>query len=356
MKKTMRAALFLVLTLLMVLLGGCGEAEEKMPAVADEAKMKEDIQGFTIFDSCTKACEELWAIDAEAQDWELTSLQLDKRKTDMENGQDIAYCNVTIEGQDIAFSKYMRLLYNFYDVGGWVLDEVYTEDEYNFAVAKMNDDYISIDSFPGCMMADWGSYTLVKHDFSLENQTDCVSYALSLHLPFYEMSGSFTVNYRYSPENGWMYDSVDDSGVEECWNLSGLWKAELEGGITELLLLDMEQMDGYGAEYRGGNLACEGELTELSFDPLSYDISWKWEDQLEIDMAYDGLWGAYNHFYNFNGWLSSNGMSGELNSSQVFDINWSGICYPTFVKIATLEELKASGISDWTKYAIGEAV
>lgn len=350
MKKTMLAVVFLALTFMAVMLGGCGEVEEKMPEVADEAQMKKDIQGFTIFDSCTKACENLWAIDSEAQNWKLISLELDKRKTDVENGQDVAYCNVIIEGREIAFSRYMRLTYNYYDVGGWVLDQVHTENESNFAIAKMNDDYISIDSFPGSIMASWENYTLVKHDFSIENQTDCISYVVSLNLPFYEMSGKFKLNYSYSPEVGWIYDSMDDSGIEARWKLSGLWKAELDGGITELLLLDMEQVDGRGAEYRGGNLVCEGELTELYFDPISYDISWKWEDQMGIDMAYDGIWGAYNHFYNFSGWLSFSGMNGELNSSQVFDINWSGICHPTFVKIATLEEVKKAGIADWTVY------
>ena len=55
----------------------------------------------------------------------ITGLEIVKRQTNPEDKEDIIFCRLT--GPESGFmyvQYYVRLLYNFYDEGGWILDEM----------------------------------------------------------------------------------------------------------------------------------------------------------------------------------------------------------------------------------------
>lgn len=55
----------------------------------------------------------------------VTGVEVVKRQSNPENKEDIVYCRLTGPQNGYMYSQYyVRLLYNFYDEGGWILDEM----------------------------------------------------------------------------------------------------------------------------------------------------------------------------------------------------------------------------------------
>lgn len=60
---------------------------------------------------------------------DITGCEVVKRQSNPENKEDIVYCRLTGPEDEFKYSQYfVRLLYNFYDEGGWILDEM-AEDQ-----------------------------------------------------------------------------------------------------------------------------------------------------------------------------------------------------------------------------------
>ena len=56
------------------------------------------------------------------------SVEIEKRQTNVENKEDIVYCNVVISNEYYQTNLLIKLVYNYYDEGGWCLEENNLED------------------------------------------------------------------------------------------------------------------------------------------------------------------------------------------------------------------------------------
>lgn len=56
------------------------------------------------------------------------SVEIEKRQTNVENKEDIVFCNVVISNEYYQTNLLIKLIYNYYDEGGWRLEENNLED------------------------------------------------------------------------------------------------------------------------------------------------------------------------------------------------------------------------------------
>ena len=158
----MKKVLLLFLMLMAFLPAGCGNGADdrdqpsssgKGPSVPsatpstnlkdppDEAQIIRDLNAFSL-----DALEESGA--------RVTECEIVKRQSNTEKKEDIVFCKVTGEGDFSRMEYQFRLLYNYYDVGGWILDEVEPEKEDEWSLAYLDaegndilDDMIWLDGF-----------------------------------------------------------------------------------------------------------------------------------------------------------------------------------------------------------------
>lgn len=72
-----------------------------------------------------------------------TGCEISKRQSNLERKEDIVYCKLIAETSFLRAERQYRLLYNFYDEGGWILDEITPENE-----SEWTSDYLAADGKP----------------------------------------------------------------------------------------------------------------------------------------------------------------------------------------------------------------
>lgn len=85
-----------------------------------------------------------------------TDCEIIKRQSNPERKEDIVYCKLTAETSFLRAERQYKLLYNFYDEGGWILDTVAPERE-----DEWTEDYLAADGKPILESIIWlnGSYS-----------------------------------------------------------------------------------------------------------------------------------------------------------------------------------------------------
>lgn len=113
MKKLLALILFFVFTL--VFLTGCETNNANQ--VAKKDKIYSDISGIEELKKCFTS-DFVYESDFVCKDFEII-----KRQTNKEDKEDLVFLNVTMENEYFEIDMDMDLVYNFYDEGGWILDE-----------------------------------------------------------------------------------------------------------------------------------------------------------------------------------------------------------------------------------------
>lgn len=87
-------------------------------------------------------------------DMVFSDCQVIKRQSNPEQKEDIVYCSTTAESRFFRTQRQYRLLYNFYDEGGWILDEYTPENEDEWTDAYLDaagndilEDMVWLDAF-----------------------------------------------------------------------------------------------------------------------------------------------------------------------------------------------------------------
>lgn len=111
MKRKITIALSLLSLLMLLLLTGCSEKSVSEAQLKEDLLEQEEVQ--TCFSSeFTK--ESAYSID---------TLEITKEQINSESKQHVIYCNFTIKNDYFNVELSAQCTYNFYDKGGWILDE-----------------------------------------------------------------------------------------------------------------------------------------------------------------------------------------------------------------------------------------
>lgn len=163
-------------------------------------------------------------INNEVLPMEISSFEVEKRKTNLDDKTDIAWCIITVENEYYKFTKHVTLTHSYYDVkGGWILDEWgYNADE-EYCVKKnplYEEDILTLLT----QFKDGRDYSLSFKECTenLENNSIIYTYVAQsedeycvstwLEFCFYSFDG-----------NTWVYD-IDSSDRSKEWNLIGEYR------------------------------------------------------------------------------------------------------------------------------------
>ena len=140
----------------------------------------------------------------------VTSVSITKRKTTPKETDDV-YVSVAAESEHTTFQGDYHLLYNYYDVGGWVLDQVEPDESTWQYLPKdpVPDDIVIADTYSLLPIQD-GSVSDIQHH--LEDQSDVVSYQVNSTYTQYSIVGTMTVTYDYSCGD-WVLINSDNSSL-----------------------------------------------------------------------------------------------------------------------------------------------
>lgn len=125
-----RWAVLLTAALCLGLLAGCGE--EKPPGDAETTP--EVVEASTKLNRPPQP-EQILSDVNRSKDVELppdgffTACEVIKRQSNPEDKEDVVFCRLTAEVGYLRAQRQYKLLYNFYDEGGWILDEATPENE-----------------------------------------------------------------------------------------------------------------------------------------------------------------------------------------------------------------------------------
>ena len=145
----------------------------------------------------------------------IVEYNIDKRKIDEDNKTDTIYCTILLDNTYLSVSLSATLYYSFYDVGGWILDELSIDQKSIHALCAPDLHAVLFD-------LDYSYYTLpnvyAQHKFS----TNHLFYSYVAHSPFEMLETRHFLNnslsmavspfFSQNPENGEMYQSRNSLG------------------------------------------------------------------------------------------------------------------------------------------------
>lgn len=166
-------------------------------------------------------------------EYELVNYEIIKRQTNPENKEDIIYCNVTISNGYIKTLLEYKLLYTFYDQGGWILDDASILSKESVPLRGIEENNITelrieLRSWiekNGEMLETFEDYAeelfrsdgyICKRDcFSLQSRNfDNVNYIDTLYYGYHEPDKNFELtgylSFMFDQSEGWIlqYDSA----------------------------------------------------------------------------------------------------------------------------------------------------
>lgn len=236
MKKLFYTMVSVLIVTALLLLAGCN-------SVANEKQIKADLEAYT-------------KSDILAENEKITEVKIDKRQTENEEKQDFVWCTVTTEDEHYSYQKEMELTYNYYDEGGWILDDVSVGKRNEWVITPLTG--ISSEEFSDSLdgisvTADNETWDVTKDNIKsisideqktdLEAKTDIVTATLTIDDEVEEAGGQLVVKYKFDGE--WAIDSI--SGGE---NFTVTSKSEKALNATEETLLNemYGQTFGYGTD------------------------------------------------------------------------------------------------------------
>ncbi len=172
------------------------------------------------------------------------SVTVEKRQT---NGkEDIAYCIIELSNDYYHITRYLTLNYNYYDKGGWILDEW---SDYEEPISK-------ICSTPFSKEDANAKWSHVYDEVSVENlqliDETTIQYVINVKREYANAtdSGRLVDTYTLQPEAGnqsyrWLKNS-DTSGVTRKWKIEGQWRGQKDTSDPQFIAackLDVSSFD-----------------------------------------------------------------------------------------------------------------
>lgn len=122
-----RKCLGLIVMLVALLISGCGTSDSTDVVERNKLLSVEQIQND----------EKVISYFSELN-MEITSVELEKRKTEEETGYDYAYLNIVAENDDAILEGEYEIVSCYYDVGGWLIESI---QEYGEKIYLPQEDY-----------------------------------------------------------------------------------------------------------------------------------------------------------------------------------------------------------------------
>lgn len=211
------ATMLLALAMLM-LLSACGGAP-KPPSEKEIANtLPDEVKTLEIETRYLDEFDQVFSdADTETYEMDVESVSIEKRQTNEKS--DVAYCVVELKNDYYCTTKYVELHYNYYDEGGWMLDEwsTYAPSECEvlknpLAIEKLAQAF-RYNVVGAVEPAEYLNHGMVQFSFEIENPYANGSY-----------KGTVIVTCQFDGF-GWQCKR-DATNVDFIWNITGKWKYE----------------------------------------------------------------------------------------------------------------------------------
>lgn len=155
--------------------------------------------------------------NADVYKMNIEEVSIEKRQTNEKS--DVVYCTVELSSEYYHFTKYVKLDYNYYDQGGWILDawEYYNNTSYQILANPFSEDSAAL------------KWAYEYSDVSLESTTldtnqNSITYELQVenqHL-YATIGGKLIDTYTFNGTQWTEY--ADASAIHTEWNIVGNWE------------------------------------------------------------------------------------------------------------------------------------
>lgn len=228
-KKTCFSVVFLAL-FCMLCITACS------PSVPSEKQIAEDLPEDTRTIYINNGLEE------ESLLLDVTDVSITKRQTNEKD--DTVYCTVTMENEDYRYIAEYILYYNYYDQGGWILDNCCTDPVGTAGMEIIPLTGLSEETansemdcyyFDSCSLTDQ-SFENSSDDYYSEYYTSCFDYAVEYTNTYCSYSGTVSLDYYFYSEGTygyWQYDFLQYNDTFK-WDVSGTWETESTNELTNL--------------------------------------------------------------------------------------------------------------------------
>ncbi|MBE6796719.1 MAG: hypothetical protein E7531_00050 [Ruminococcaceae bacterium] len=185
--------------------------------------------------------------------YKVDSVEIDKRQTNVEDKEDIVYCNVGISNEYYQTELQIKLVYNYYDDGGWILDEHETVRKTTVPLRGIDYKMLNIGSYKRESCEEWVNPTLANYTISQET----------------DLTNGVDVVYIESPENNYtVYSSVTFTFDQKYgWQTSNLGNDSIAAVVYDIKL-DYDALIGTFYYYKefGGAFFSKRELKITSYN------------------------------------------------------------------------------------------
>lgn len=218
-KTDFTAGLLAVLGLLW--LTACGSSVPSKKQMAED--LSEDVRTIYIYDNYEETPLVL----------DVTDITIEKRQTNEKD--DTVYCTVTMENENYRYIADYILFYNYYDEGGWILDNCCTDPEgtagmeiipLNGLPEKTANAEMDCYYFDSCSLTDQ-SFDAYE-DGSAEICGSSFTYDVSYTNTYGSYNGTVSLNYYFYSEGTygyWTYDALTYNDSFQ-WDVTGTWETE----------------------------------------------------------------------------------------------------------------------------------
>lgn len=147
-------------------------------------------------------------------DMDVTSVTIEKRQTNEK--ADTVYCVVRFDNEYYQFTRHLKMCFNYYAQGGWILDNC---SEYSPAEWKVVKCPLSADDV--AYVCDYPQVELEKYTFDGENGTASFYFNVEDVRNNGAFSGTMAVDCQFDGEK-WSYTKNSDA-IEFIWDIIGTW-------------------------------------------------------------------------------------------------------------------------------------
>lgn len=260
MKRVFGVVIFFVCAML---LSSCG-----IPKPPDEAQIMEDIPDQYVASELTIHYNFLHqeSFDFYPNEW---NVSIDKRQTDEK--EDLVYCQLDAEDSLYHVTKFFKLLYIYYDEGGWVLEDLreYEDPIVSFLDKPFDEDFFAqecseLESRTSHSSGLGGTVNFtvtIPDEAVLDNNTNTVTYRVHIDedYPNYTQVSEREAVCRFAGYDMWV-DYHDKQILSSDWSkVIGEWVLYTRSGEpTDELILKIEEIDFENATASG---TCEFSFT-----------------------------------------------------------------------------------------------
>jgi hypothetical protein len=209
----------------------------------------------------------------------LRTVTIEKRQTNKNEKSDSIYCQLHFSNDEKNYYCYYALLYQYYDKGGWILEnyEIYDYDRERYEpLFTVEEDKISgfLNSFfPN---NDYLTYEVIQRIPDLTNGTETITTKINHNAPLKESSGSVSFTLEFN-KYSWELDKsslIKHSDYTEEWLINGTkWKYEDKSTMDKIEILDFTgETISFIYDYKRVSTTPFGSNTSLS-NTFNYDVN-----------------------------------------------------------------------------------